>query len=161
MAASDHLPEKEVVKAVQNHFARDPNVRVWRRNVGTVPMDDRYVRFGEAGQADFWGIVSEVRCPHCEKVIDRGVHLEIECKSAAGRLSQLQKDFLKVVAMRGGIAVVAQPVPTEDDPTGFRGLKTKLARIGRELCEDCRRRAEQKKTGKPVNKNGKTSDGAD
>ena len=158
MTARDCLPEREVVKAVQNHFARDPNVRVWRRNVGAVALDDRYVRFGEAGQADFWGIVSEVRCPHCEKVIGRGVHLEIECKSATGRLSQYQKDFLKCVAMRGGIAVVAQPKPTEEDPTGFRILKTTLARIGRELCDDCRR-AEQKKTGKPVNKNGKKNDG--
>lgn len=133
------LPEKEVVQTVQHHFHGDPNVVVFRRNVGAVAVDGRFVRFGQAGQADFWGIIREVRCPHCEAVVARGVHLEIECKAARGRISKDQEAFLDAVRRQGGIAVVARPKPDRSDPTGFRHLKTILAAVDKESCDACRR----------------------
>ena len=138
------LPEKEVVKAVQNHFFADPNVKVWRRNVGAVTLDDRFIKFAEAGQADFWGIIGELRCPHCGDVLATGVHLEIECKSATGRLSRSQSDFLDFIRRRGGVAIVARPVPGKDDPTGLRALKVALAAVDKELCASCRRIEEKR-----------------
>ena len=133
------LSEKEVMKAVQNHFYADLNVKVWRRNVGAVVLDDRFVKFGQAGQADFWGIIRELRCPHCGDVLATGVHLEIECKSAQGQLTPAQRDFLKFVRESDGVAVVAKPDPAPDDPTGLRGLKVLLAGLDKEVCASCRR----------------------
>ncbi|MGI5831401.1 MAG: hypothetical protein ACOX6D_02550 [Thermoguttaceae bacterium] len=134
-----HIPEKEVVNAVQNHFDAEPNVKVFRRNVGAVTLDDRFVKFAQAGQADLWGIIKELRCPHCGDVLATGVHLEIECKSATGRLTPAQNEFLKFIRNSGGVAVIAQPVPTADDPTGFRTLKTTLASVDKEVCQSCSR----------------------
>lgn len=131
------LPEKQIVNAVKHYFALDPNVRVWRRNTGAVESQNRFVRFGEPGMSDFFGIVREVRCPRCGKILRRGVHLEIECKRYGGRLTAEQKNYLETVKKMGGIAVVAIPYPTETDPTGFASLKTTLRSVSSERCDKC------------------------
>lgn len=56
-----------------------PQLRLFRRNVGTVRVHNRVMRFGVAGQADLYGIFRG------------GRHLEVELKAAGGRLSPEQR----------------------------------------------------------------------
>lgn len=56
-----------------------PHLRLFRRNVGTVRVQNRTMRFGVAGQADLYG------------VFRGGLHLELELKAAGGRLSPEQR----------------------------------------------------------------------
>ncbi len=135
------LPEREVVRAVQNFFALSRNVRVWRRNTGAVTADyhshRRFVRFGEAGMSDVWGIIRKMTCPECGRVTRTGVHLEIECKKFGGKLTEAQKEYLELVRKMDGVAVVAVPCPTDSDPTGFQALRELLATVDREVCTSC------------------------
>jgi len=55
-----------------------PDLRLFRRNVGVARFGKRKVTFGVAGQCDLWGI--------CRG----GRHIEIELKTATGRLSDEQ-----------------------------------------------------------------------
>lgn len=56
------------------------DVTLFRRNIGQARMPDgRVVRFGQPGQSDIWGVRRG------------GLHFEIECKAAGGRLSTEQK----------------------------------------------------------------------
>lgn len=135
------VPEREVVKYVLNFFQFNPLVRVWRRNVGAVKVrDGGFYRFGEPGQSDIFGIISEMRCPVCGRLTGRGVHLEIECKAANGRLSPPQKEFQKLINDMGGIAVTAKPDPTQTDPTGFNAINKQLVSLQNEVCKACAER---------------------
>ena len=60
---------------------RIPTMRVFRRNVATVKIEGRTVKFGIRGQPDFYGVV------------DGGLHAEIEIKAAGGRLRPEQREF--------------------------------------------------------------------
>lgn len=134
------LPEREVIRAVQNHFSDNRNVRVWRRNTGAVEKDRRFIRFGVPGMSDFFGIIRKMICPKCGRVVGRGVHLEIECKRYGGRLTQQQKDYLNMIRKMDGIALVVAPFPTESDPTGFQAVHKQLDTIDREVCYQCSER---------------------
>lgn len=138
------LPEREVVKAVQNFFAFNRNVRVWRRNTGAVTADygnrTRFVRFGEPGMSDLFGIIRKMTCPKCGCITRTGVHLEIECKRYGGRLTADQKEFLEITREMYGVAVVAIPRPTDSDPTGFKALDELLSSVDREVCSNCSER---------------------
>ena len=59
--------------------ARIVDIRLFRRNVGTVRVGQRVMRFGIAGQCDIQGLWK------------RGVALELELKTATGRLSPEQR----------------------------------------------------------------------
>lgn len=135
------IPEREVIRAVQNFFALNRNVRVWRRNTGAVTADygsrRRFVRFGEPGMSDLFGIIRRMTCPECGRVTRTGVHLEIECKRYGGRLTAEQKRYLEDTRRMGGVAVVAVPRPTDSDPTGFKALREMLAGVDREVCSEC------------------------
>ncbi|MBQ3327312.1 MAG: hypothetical protein IJG86_06020 [Clostridia bacterium] len=138
------IPERDVVKAVLNFFAPDRNISVWRRNTGAVTADyanrKRFIRFGQPGMSDVWGIITRMTCPECGRVTRRGVHLEIECKKFGGKLTAAQKEYLEMIRKRGGIVLVAIPFPSESDPTGFGAIRKKLETIDKELCEACSRR---------------------
>lgn len=56
-----------------------PDWRIFRRNVGTLKVGKRVMRFGIAGQCDTYAIARG------------GRHIEIELKAASGRLSPDQK----------------------------------------------------------------------
>ena len=135
------IPERDVVKAVMNFFVLDRNVRVWRRNTGAVTADyasrKRFIRFGQPGMSDLWGIITRMTCPECGRVTRRGIHLEIECKKFGGKLTAAQKEYLETIRKRGGIALVAVPFPSESDPTGFGAIRKQLETIDKELCEAC------------------------
>ena len=134
------LPEREVVKYVLNYFAFDQNIRVWRRNVGAFKKRDAFIRFGEPGQSDICGIIAEIRCPRCGKAVRSGVHLEIECKAYGGRLSPAQIEYQNTVRAHNGIAVTAVPIPTAEDPTGFKSITKILESLPEEMCINCAKR---------------------
>lgn len=62
---------------------RIPRVRLFRRNVGTVRIGERVMRFGVAGQCDLYALVQG------------GLHIELELKAADGRLSTAQHAWAK------------------------------------------------------------------
>ena len=89
------------------------HVRVWRQNTGKAELRGRVVQFGVPGQADISGIVA----PH-------GRRLEIECKSATGRLRTQQRKFGEMIERMGGLFVVARSVEDVKDAFRARGIST-------------------------------------
>lgn len=75
----------------------------WRNNSGAATIkgsrgSDRFIRFGKVGSSDIIGVMPD------------GRFLAIECKTARGKLSTPQEDFLSSVLKRGGVAFVARSV---------------------------------------------------
>jgi hypothetical protein len=68
---------------------------VLRRNVTTVKFKDRYVNFGQRGQADLYGKTPE------GAGLPGGVHVEIEVKRPGERPTQAQVDWLVKMNGRG------------------------------------------------------------
>lgn len=79
-------------------------MRLWRANVGVARIGGprsaggRIVRFGLPGQADLTGI------------LPGGVRLEIEAKGAAGRQTEEQHAFQRMIERFGGVYVLARSV---------------------------------------------------
>ncbi len=90
-----------------------PEIDVWRQNTGAAwlrtPGDCRGFRpvyFGVKGQADISGTIRQLyRGP---KGTSFGVRLEIEVKSATGKLSPEQKEWRERTRKNGGIYLVAR-----------------------------------------------------
>jgi hypothetical protein len=57
--------ERDVQKSIIE-WMRSYGCIVWRRNVGAVRRHGRYIRFGEKGQADIYGILPDGRHFECE-----------------------------------------------------------------------------------------------
>ena len=133
------VPESEVMKAIKNYFAYDKNVRIFRRNVGAMKKEGHVIHFGEAGQADYWGIVRHTTCPGCHRIVRTGVHLEIEAKKADGKVTALQWEWLKRSQEAGAITAIVIPRPTDEDPAGFSAVRATLEKIDKEVCPDCLR----------------------
>jgi hypothetical protein len=88
-------------KATQNEilaaFGALPFLRLWRQNTGAAKMrDGSYVAFGLVGSADLSGIL---RC---------GRRVEIEVKSATGRVRPEQERFANMIRAFGGFYVLAR-----------------------------------------------------
>jgi len=126
---SESVFQKHILKA----FKDDPNIKVFRRNIGGMKDDKgQFVRFGETGQSDLYGWVVEHRCSFCNR-LQEGTHFEIELKSASGKLTPAQEKWLKMVAANNGIAIVLRPI--ESDPVGLRDRICRL--LERHLCPKC------------------------
>ena len=96
---SESVFQREILKA----FKDDPNIKVFRRNVGGMEdKEGQFVRFGETGQSDLYGWVVEHRCSFCNR-LQEGTHFEIELKSASGKLTPAQEKWLKMVAANNGM----------------------------------------------------------
>ena len=132
--------EADVLKYVENYFKLDKNVKIWRQNAGVAFRGDHPVRLAEEGASDLIGIVGKVQCSECGKVLAEGVLLAIECKGPRGRLRDSQVLWLREIQRLGGIVVLARPLPTKDDPTGFGALKATLDCVGKEQCLECRKK---------------------
>lgn len=132
------INEAKVLRYVEVFFRGDPNVKIWRQNAGVAFRGDHPVRLAEEGAADLVGIIKEVKCPDCGRVIAEGVFIAIECKGTEGRLRPTQERWLREIQEFGGLVVLAKPIPTDNDPTGFEALKYTLARVGLEYCQECR-----------------------
>ena len=81
----------------------------WRNNTGAVRLDKRFIRFGAVGSSDILGILNDGRL------------LAIEVKSAKGKLTKYQKDFIDGVNSAGGVAFVARSI--DDVAIGLRILR--------------------------------------
>jgi len=92
------MTEKQIQNAILRAFGTDPQLRLWRANVGVARMGHRVVRFGVPGQADLTGI------------LPGGLRLEIEVKSANGRQSTEQRAFQRMIERFGGLYILARSV---------------------------------------------------
>jgi hypothetical protein len=98
------MKESEAEVAAQClRFAAVNNIVLRRRNTGAARAGGRFVRFGEKGRCGYTGIVSARR----EGVMTRGIHLEVEFKSTGGAPREEQREYIKSVRERGGIAFYA------------------------------------------------------
>lgn len=105
--------EAQVLAAILREIGSRPDVRLWRANAGAARdvRTGRIVRFGVPGQADLSGIwLAPIECPECGHIQHTGRRLEIECKSATGRLSAEQRRFLEMIRRFGGVGMVARSV---------------------------------------------------
>lgn len=130
-------PEAEVMAYIKNYFKFDRGVYLTRHNVGAVTRGNRVIRFGSAGESDFFGVIEATRCPRCGKVTGTGVALFIEAKGPKGRLTVPQREFLGAMKRLGAVTLVAQPKPSKDDPTGFLTLKKELDKVKQRYCLEC------------------------
>ena len=146
-------PEGEVMAYIRDFFKFDRGVYLRRNNVGAIKRGNRFVRFGEPGESDWTGIVDRTFCPYCGEQtggldpdgMGNGIPLFIEAKSARGRLTPEQKEFLGAMRRRfNAIAIVARPVPGPGDPTGFKALRKQLERIRDRPCIVCKDRPEER-----------------
>jgi hypothetical protein len=72
---------------------------VWRNNTGALKdKRERPVFFGKPGSSDILGL------------LPGGRFIAVECKSAKGKLSEKQKEFLANVEEMGGLTIVARSV---------------------------------------------------
>jgi hypothetical protein len=93
------VKENEIQARIIAAIGSRPDVRIWRANTGAAQMaNGQFVRFGIPGQADLSGIT------------DDGRRLEIEVKSATGRLRPDQIAFGTMIRKFGGIYIVARSV---------------------------------------------------
>jgi hypothetical protein len=94
------MRESEIQNAILHAFAGDVRVRLWRNNSGVASTRDgsRFVRFGVPGQADLSGILKG------------GRRVELEVKTAAGRVSPQQQAFGEMVSRYGGLYAVVRCV---------------------------------------------------
>jgi hypothetical protein len=83
--------------------------RAWRNNIAKLQVRGRWVSFGIPGKggSDLIGFHTMTIEPHHvgQKV---AVFLAIECKTASGKATPEQKNFIQFVQSRGGIAGVAR-----------------------------------------------------
>jgi hypothetical protein len=106
MARRSATPEVAVMRACQQYLALR-GVYFWRSN--NVPVYDArrggWRAFaGLKGVADLLGVLAEGQAPG----YPAGTLLAVECKAAGGRLSPGQREFLREVGSRGGLALVAR-----------------------------------------------------
>ena len=93
------------------------NTRAWRNNVGFAKIKGRPVTFGIPGKggSDLIGLHSITIGPeHVGKTV--AVFLAVECKSATGKTTKEQTNFINYINSVGGIAGVAR---SADDATGL------------------------------------------
>jgi hypothetical protein len=93
-------PEKTVLKECLEYLQLR-GIYAYRQNTGAAEYTDkagkkRMVKYGKPGASDIVG------------VMPGGRFIAVECKAPAGRLSELQKQFLKDIERMGGLAIVAR-----------------------------------------------------
>jgi hypothetical protein len=95
------MRESEIQKQIMLALGCRPDLRLWRRNVGTArdPVTGRVVRFGVPGEADLQGILAP-----------SGRFFGIEVKSKAGQLSAEQRAWGEMIQRMGGVYCVARSV---------------------------------------------------
>jgi hypothetical protein len=88
------------VRTILSYLKLRPG-KYWRQNTGAVSLaskrGNRFVRFGLVGAADITGIKD-------------GKRIEIEVKTAKGKLSDNQKNFRSMIEEQGGVYIVARSV---------------------------------------------------
>jgi len=129
------MSEKTFLKYIKDAFEFDDDLVLKRRNVGAhKTKTGRFIRFGEAGQADLFGTIKKWTCPCCQRVRE-GVTVEIEVKGIdkngkRGVQSSAQKKWQAEVERNNGVYLLLFPV--ESDPIGLRARIWRL--IDRKMC---------------------------
>lgn len=118
MAKAETNLQARIWKAVST----EPNVRLWRNNVGTCKAaDGRFIRFGLCpGSSDLIGFTSITITPD---MVGQTIALftSIEIKTPSGRVTPEQQSFLDFVQRSGGRAGVARSVQDANNIiSGFR-----------------------------------------
>lgn len=116
------MTESTLVADIRLELGKDPDVVLWRNSTGQTDEYDarrggsRHIRYGLAkGSADLVGIVRtvEVRLP-LEGLLPRfrslGRFIALEVKTAAGRVSVDQEQWLRLVRLYGGYGAVVRSV---------------------------------------------------
>jgi hypothetical protein len=94
------MAERDVQQAIRLALGRLPDVVLWRNSTGVARPNDRVVRYGLCvGSSDLIGLLAP-----------SGRFLALEVKTAAGRTSLEQDQFLALVRRRGGFACVVRSV---------------------------------------------------
>ena len=96
-------PENQIQQEILYFLHLVPAVKFfWRNNTGAVKAQykgkSRFIRFGEAGLSDILGILND------------GKFLAIEVKTAKGKLTEKQEDFLNTVIRANGVGFIARSV---------------------------------------------------
>lgn len=96
------VAERDILKAILDYLAAR-KILAWRQNCGAIPATykgrQRFIRYGQPGQADICGILRP-----------SGRYLAIEVKSVKGKVSDLQALHLDLVRSQGGVAGVCRSV---------------------------------------------------
>ena len=88
----------ELVNTILINLSKDfpQSIRAWSQNTGAVKLENRFVRFGVAGQTDISGIIKG------------GYRLEIEVKVGKDRQREAQKNFEQMITKFGGVYILAR-----------------------------------------------------
>lgn len=94
--------EKSIQNAILVRLSADPDVLIWRQNVGVAEYKNKdgrrhKIRYGVPGMAD----IGAICC---------GMSVQIEVKSMAGKLSYKQKKWRDAVVTAGGMYSVVRSV---------------------------------------------------
>ena len=96
-------PEKQIQQEILYFLHLLPSIKFfWRNNVGAVSAQykgsSRFIKFGQAGLSDILGIMED------------GKFLAIEVKSAKGKLTVKQEEFLNTEIQANGVGFIARSV---------------------------------------------------
>lgn len=138
-------PESQVMRFIKSFFDYDPGIYLTRRNAGVITKGNRHIKLGEVGESDWFGVIDYLFCPKCGKQTGRGTALFIEAKSAKGKLTEAQREFLGRMRRLGAVAIEARPIPDKYDPTGFTALRRQLNAVRERICLDCQEREDNRK----------------
>lgn len=105
------MSEAAVQAAILNAYRGHPRICIWRQNTGAARIGSRFVRFGLPGQADLQGIIAP-----------SGRALFIECKSARGVQSEVQRVFERFVVKHGAIYVLARTLRDVEEALDGSGV---------------------------------------
>jgi hypothetical protein len=95
-------PEGRIVQAILDYLWVK-NIYAWQNRTGATKIHrqgytDGFIRFGKPGSADILGVTPD------------GRFLAIECKTATGRVTPMQAEFLEDIRRSNGVAFVARSV---------------------------------------------------
>lgn len=93
------MTEGQLQDAIRLALGTDPDVVLWRNNIGVAKMHGHTVRFGVGGPggADLLGMF-------------RGRFAAVEVKSPSGRQSPEQRMFQQLIESKGGIYLMPRSV---------------------------------------------------
>ena len=115
--------ERDIQKAALEFLNILPGARFWRRNVIAVPAEyngkKRFIRAGQAGQSDLWGLYY-------------GVHCEIEIKRPGEKPTESQAQWIEEIRRLGGIAFWIDSTEDLD-----KKLRDELVLTVRRTRDDC------------------------
>jgi len=99
-------PEAKVKKRIRDHLEKHYRARVLRTNAGSIrTIEGNEVFLGDPGQSDLHALV-----PIWIDNFVFGIFMAIECKAGSNTATDLQREYLQNVTIRGGIGVVAYDV---------------------------------------------------